>query len=525
LQLQWVHKDERLPDWETARDVGAIEDWAGHWGPAGLGFTATLGQVAVGRSGEYPALYPALSGGAAYALGLSDWNGDGAAYLALLWAWLALLGTWGIGRSLGDEGTGLLAAFLLLCSPLYTALAREPLMECGMTALVALAAACGFAAVRDVKQRRRLGAWACLGLFAGAALLTKQTAVLALLPLGLVLLFINGSRWVGPVVAGSLCLAVCGPWYVQAFLSGDDYLLRSAQANPAALGPLRQLLFYPLALGQQAWPALVWALGAGLGIVSFRRGLSGRTGRWSIPLAVVLCGLLLLMGIPKKYPRLLLPLLPIAATLAALWLQRWPVTLRRSFLAVVLAGGLVSLWPMGPATTLLGAWDGGLREVDERCYQDWIRPADPTAFDWGLLIDLVEEAGGPGTAYRVGAVSWSAPPCAYQTTLHIGEHLQVRLRRAGTEATVETGGSWTVEEGWGAAPPEVLVSEGPLDCARLGAVCAQIKPPEEMGSLVFEHPDWNVALFVYRISPVAPASPKRPTSGSREADSGSDSAL
>ena len=176
-----------------------------------------------------------------------------------------------------------------------------------MTALVALAAACGLAAVREVGQRRRLGAWACLGLFAGAALLTKQTAVLALLPLGLVLLFLNGSRWIGPAVAAGVCIAVCGPWYLQALTGDDDYLLRSAQANPAAVGPVQQLLFYPLAFAQQAWPALGGALLAGLGVVSWRRGLTPRTGRWSIPLAVLLCGLFLLMGIPKKYPRLLLP--------------------------------------------------------------------------------------------------------------------------------------------------------------------------------------------------------------------------
>lgn len=510
VQLQWIATDERLPDWETARDVGAIEDWAGHWGPSGEGFLATFQQIGTARSGEYPALYPALSGAVAHVLGIVNWDGDGPAKIALLWAWMALIGTWGIGRAVGDEGTGLLAVFLLLCSPLYTALAREPLMECGMTALVALAAACGLAAVREVGQRRRLGAWACLGLFAGAALLTKQTAVLALLPLGLVLLFLNGSRWIGPAVAVGVCIAVCGPWYVQAITGDDDYLLRSAQANPAAVGPLQQLLFYPLAFAQQAWPALGGALLAGLGVVSWRRGLTPRTGRWSIPLAVLLCGLFLLMGIPKKYPRLLLPLLPLAATLGALWLQRWPSTLRRTWLGVAALGGLANVWALGPASAALGAWDRGLVGVDERCYQEWIRPADPVAFDWERLVDLVESAGGRGATYSVGALAWPAPPCAYQTTLHLGEHLQVRLRRAGTEATVETGGSWDPEDGWSEGPPEVLLSEGRLDCDRLPAICADIGSIEEEGSIAFDHPEWRVELFVYRITPGGPPMPPTP---------------
>jgi len=502
LQAQWIQADQRLPDWESARDIGAIEDWAGHWGPAGGDIASTLRQATLGSSGEYPALYPALSGGLAYLFGFADWSGDDSAWLALIWAWLALFGTWGIGRALGDEETGLFAVFLLLCSPLYTALAREPLMESGMTAFVALASAAGFAAVRDVGQRRKLGAWACLGLTAGAALLTKQTAVLALLPLGGILLFINGSRSLGPAVALGLCFAICGPWYMEALISGDDYLLRAAQANPAAVGPVRQLFFYPLAFVQQAWPAGVLAAFVALGLTSWRRGLSPRTGRWSIPLAVLVFGLIVLMGIPKKYPRLLLPLLPIAATLGALWLQRWPQGLRRILLGIVLLGGLANLWSMGPVSSLLGAGDHGLKEVDERCYQEWTRPADPIAFDWGRLIDLVEESGGPGTAYTVGAVVWPAPPCAYQTTLHLGEHLQVRLRRADKEATVQTEGSWTVEEGWGSEPPAVLVSAGVLACSRLPAVCAGIEEPLEIGSMQFEHPDWSIELFVYRITPV-----------------------
>jgi len=501
LQVYWIEQDERLPDWETARDVGAIEDWAGQVAPESEGPASLLRRVSMGSSGEYPALYPAITGTLARHLGTTDWNGNDPGWLALGWAWLALIGTFGIGRALGDENTGLLATLLLACSPLYAALAREPLMEAGMTALFALAAAAGFAAIRSAGQRRRLGAWALLGFFAGLALLTKQTAALALLPLGLVLVFINGSRWVGPLSALTLCLAVSGPWYLQAFLSGDEYLWLSAQANPDSVGPLRQLLVYPLAFGQQAWPAACVVLFGSLGLVAWKQGLSERTGRWSIPLAVLLCGLLLLMLVPKKYPRLLLPLLPIAATLGALWLQRWPARLRVAALGAVLLGGLANLVPLGPVTGALGATDLGLRGLDERCYQDWIRPADPQGLEWGRLMDLVEEAGGPGTAYQIGSPSWPAPPCAYQTTLHVGEHLQVRLRRAERESSVLTEGGWTVESGWAEGVPPVLVSSGSLDCERLPAFCAGIGHLEEIGVTEFEHPEWSLQLFVYRVTP------------------------
>lgn len=503
-QLLWMQGDDRLPDWETARDVGAMEDWHGHWGPEGSGTASTLLQAFRASSGEYPALYPALSGLLARAVGLEQWNGDGPGRLALLWAWLAVLGAWGMGRALGDEGTGVLAALLLMLSPLWTALAREPLMESGMTALVAVVAAAGFAAIRDAGTQRRLEAWVLVGICAGLALLMKQTAVLALLPLGLVLVFANGRRWGGPLVALLLCVAVCGHWYISAAVSGDDYLWRSAQANPDAVGPLRQLLFYPLALLQQAWsPPVVLAFGL-LGWLSWRGGLEPRTGRWSLPLAVLLLGLLILMGIPKKYPRLLLPLLPVGSVLLALWLQRWPGRLRTGALGLAALAWLATLFPLGPISSALAIGEHGLRGVDERCYQQWVRPPDPISFEWGRLVDLVEEAGGPGEAYKVGAVEWPAPPCSYQTTLHLGEHLQLRLRRGGLEGSVLTEGAWTIEDGWREGLPEVLVSEGELDCSKLPAVCAAIGGLVDVGGLSFEHPEWALELVVYRVVPQAP---------------------
>ena len=342
-----------------------------------------------------------------------------------------------------------------------------------------------------------------VGLFAGLALLTKQTAAFVLLPLALVLLFINGSRWMGPLAALVVCLAVCGPWYLQDWVAGEGYLSRSAQANPDAVGPLHQLLFYPLAFVQHAWPPAALALLGLLGGLAVKEGLGRRTGRWSIPLAVFLGSLFFLIVIPKKYPRLLLPLLPLAATVGALWLERWPLRLRSAILLVAGLGFLSNLTTLPGASPVFGVTHVGLKQIDERCQQEWIRPPDPIGFDWGRLVDLVEEAGGAGQPYRIGSPSWPTPPCAYQTTLHLGEHLQVRLRRADKESSVMTEGGWTIEEGWREGPPEVLITAEALSCATLQSFCEAFETITEVGVVSFNHPEWNVENYVYRVTQAA----------------------
>jgi hypothetical protein len=68
---------------------------------------------------------------------------------------------------------------------------------------------------------------------------------------------------------------------------------------------------------------------------------------------------------------------------------------------------------------------------------------------------------------------------------------------------VLTAGGWTVEGGWEEGLPEVLLSEGELDCGLLPAVCAGIEEAVEVGTVGFEHPEWSVDLRVYRLTPAS----------------------
>jgi len=498
LQVGWLAADERIAEGDELTNTGAAElFWEEREGRWALG---ELGRAYAGDFGEYPAMYPALVGVVARWTGVTDLNGDGPARVALAWAWLAVLATWLMGDRLGGPRAGLLAGAALLLSPLWSALQRHVMLENGVCALVAVVAAAGLVGLerQDEDRWRRLAPWLLAGLAAGLALLVKQTAALALLPLGVGLTIAGRRRLAGPALALGCGLVLAAPWYLRRLGGEGDYLWRSFQANPDAVGPLHQALYYPLVLLQQPWAPIVLAAALVLGLLVRRRLTEApETSRTALLMAVVGAGVLLLALVPKKYPRLLLPLLPLLAVVVGCWLDRWPRPHRLGLLVLAGISLLATMFVRGPVGQALGEGRLGLEGVDERCYQDWIAPPSRAGLDWDLLLDLLERAGGDGREYRVGALEWATPPCAYQTTLHVGEHLRIRVRRAGLEAYVMTS-SWR-HEGWVEGLPDVLVTDGPFDCASEPAACGGARALEEVGGVGLGVDDWWVDLRVYRV--------------------------
>ena len=500
LQVGWLAADHRIGEGDELTNIGAVElFWEDHEGRWALG---ELGRAYVGDFGEYPAMYPAINGVLTRAAGVRSLDGDGPARVALVWAWLAVLATWLLGARLGGARAGLLAGAALLLSPLWSALQRHVMLENGVCALVAVTAAAGAIglAEREGEPRwRRLLPWLVAGLAAGLALLVKQTAALALLPLAGGLLVAGRRRPAGPLLAMGCALAVAAPWYLRRMAGEGEYLLRSAQANPDAVGPLHQAAYYPLVLLQQPWAIAVLLCGLALWLLARRRGLSEApaTSRSVLLLVIVAAGVVLLALLPKKYPRLLLPLLPLLAAVVGCWLDRWPRPHRLGLVSLAAASLLVTTLPAGPLPRVLGEGHLGLTGVDERCYQDWITPPSRPGLAWDELLTLLERAGGAGQEYRVGSPDWPAPTCEHQTTLHLGEHLRIRVRRAGLEAFVMTS-SWD-EAGWIEGPPEVLVSDGPFACEGDPAACGGGRSTELVGRVGLDHAEWPLDLYVYRL--------------------------
>ncbi len=477
-QVVWLRADARIVDGDEMSNVGAVELF---YGQAHAGSVMSVITAAYTEDfGEYPALYPALLGALSARAGVQDLNGDGPALLGLLWAWLAAAATAAMAAALALRGdarvgsTTVGATLLLLCSPLWSALQRHVMLETGVTALVAVvgAAVCWARVMEDQGSRRRSAAlWALAGVAASAALLVKQTAILALVPIGVALWLLPGRRrWVGPLGAAVMTLVTAGPWYVSRL--GGDYLLRSAEANPDAVGLAHQLAYYPAVLVQEAWAPLLLVAGVGWAIRERALGVPS-TVRFTV--ATVVLGILALVVIPKKYARLLLPLLPFAATGMALVASRWSGAGRAvvaAFAVGTFAASMVGL----PSTTSVG-----LRDVDERCTQQWIQAPDGQQMPWAGVLAAIDAAGGREGEIRVGAIRWPVPPCAHQTTHDLGEHLRVRARRAGFEAWIAAGEGYDDE--WTAETPDLLIHAGPVDakiwrraCARTGEPTAVVVP-------------------------------------------------
>ena len=534
LQVTWLQLDDRIVEGDVMGNVGAAELFrVDRWT---LSIPAVLARSYFEDFGEYPALFPALTGIALAAVGVTDLDGDAPSLVGLIWSWLALFATWVLGLVLAGPRVAWLGAALLMLSPLWTGMQRYLLLENGVCAMVCSATALTVLALRSEGRgqgRRAWALWIVAGLAAGAALLIKQTAALALAPIALAgILGVLHPAWRradpgdasrglarvrvlgGPVVAFSVCLLLAAPWYFRQVGSHDGYLLRSMQANPDAVGPLHQLLYYPLVLLQLPYAPLALVGLAVLALLARRAGIESPRaapwyGGWStqkLLLVAVLAGVLILALLPKKYPRLLVPLLPLIAIWLACSVDRWSSGLYRHLALALLAVSLLaSSFALGPLSTLAGPTRLGLVDVDERCFQSWIEAPLRGGMDWPALLAAMEEAGGAGQPYRVGADLWPAPPCSHQTTHDLGQHLRVRVRRSGLEARVLAGeDAWEIAGSWAEGLPGVLISDGPQACARRPAACIPL-PGLQLVRRLPAHPEgWPLDLHVFRVAPATP---------------------
>ena len=555
LQLCWLQLDERIVEGDVMGNVGAAELFRiDRWR---LSIPRVLARCYREDFGEYPALFPALTGIAMAAAGVTDLDGDAPSQVGLLWSWLAVLATWALGLALAGPRVAWLGAALLMLSPLWTGMQRYLLLENGVCALIASAAAMALIA----QQREGRVAlwhssllWILAGLAAGAALLVKQTAILALAPLAAVgglglawpnraaarergLSYGSAVRGLlgGPSVALGVAALIAAPWYLSQVGSHDGYLLRSMQANPDAVGPLHQLIYYPLVLLQLPYAPVALAALAVCALLAHRivafgdagdaealtdaeeaghlaatgatatgdaRRLNSGLRGWSavrLLLTVVVLGILLLVLLPKKYPRLLVPLLPLIAVALACKMAQWRASLRATALAILAVSLIASSFALGPLTSLLSPTRIGLVDVDERCFQSWIDLPSRRGMDWAALLAVIEQAGGQGQDYTVGADLWPAPPCSHQTTHDLGQHLRLRARRSGLEAQILAGeDAFEIAGSWTTGPPDVLISDGPVPCARRPEACATLGELQLVGRLSGHADDWPLDLHVFR---------------------------
>ena len=388
--------------------------------------------------GDYPSLYPALTGAWWAALGAGPPGRSPVRALNLLWLLVAAGAVARIAwRAGADTGPSLLGGVSVLWLPLNNGLARHFMPEGLLVATVALAVL----AAAWQRDHPTIARALVLGLVCGLGLLTKQTfALYALMPLAAVV------RWRWSLLAAPIAAAaVCGPWLANNLAEQAAY----ASASTGYPGGMAlHLAFYPFAL---VTPGLgpVWLVLLGAGFIAGIRGPLGRlcgfAGIW------LLGTLLLLVLVPKKYERLLAPMLPAMGLVVAASAHRqsWATT------AGLLAG---VAWTSAASFTNLAAPSSFSADFHPGCPQVWLRP--PVDDDWGLsaLAEASREAS-PGPILVRGDPP--TIPCEVQTTHPWLSHVAPYLRRAGRERELVTEGGGAIVVDWEAGQPGDVFVELP----------------------------------------------------------------
>ena len=427
LNLAWLGQDRLVRDGDEEGHVGAAEmfRWDLDQGAPGQ----FLKRAFVEDMGDYPSLYPA-------SVGLWWWALDGqpgrtpvrAVNLGFLL--LAGLAVAGAARLQGAaSGPALLGGAAVLHLPLNTGLARHFMPEGALVAAVALAV------LAAAWQRRRPG-WGSallLGLALGVGLLTKQTFPLyAALPVLLLL------RWDKSLMVAPVGALIALPWLSLNLSEQVGYAGGSLGYEAGSW--LDHALYYPLALWQPALGPAWLALALAAAVVGFRRQLRSPLTLGALWL---LGGLLLLSLIPKKYDRLLAPLLPATGLVLAAGVDR------RGWLGLgALLGAGWTAWASFGELELAGP-SPRAEAFHPGCVQVWLRP--PVEDDLGLqaVADFAaKQPPGPVRLYEPPQI-----PCSVQTTHPWAYHLGPYLRRAGQEREILEEGTGTIEVDFRTAAP------------------------------------------------------------------------
>lgn len=246
----------------------------------------------------------------------------------------------------------------------------------------------------------------CAGVVLGVGLLCKQTFIIAVVPL----LCWPMSRRRLFIFAGAALVA--GPWYSSQIAAQQAYLGQSVAGVSAELWA--QLVTPALTL---SWEVLGPCVALGLMVAFLRRKALKREGVW------LLLALLIFVLIPKKYPRLLLGILPYVAVILSRELVSWNRWQREGLIAAsagwLVIGSLVSL-PPNPLR----------KATDDRCPQEWLRPVGG---DLGLRTVAAWARELPEGAI---VVEEEGIPCSVQTTHPFSYHVEIFLRRQGEEREV-----------------------------------------------------------------------------------------
>ncbi len=417
LSLRWLGSDKLLRDGDEEGHVGAAElclsDRA-QSDPAGF-----LERLFVGPMGEYPQFFAAVVGAWWWAMGIGNPAEVAVRAVCLLSLPVAAIATGRIAARLAPDGRGSAecwATVLVLTIPLANGLTRHFMPEGALIAVTAVAVLCALRWADHPSVSRTIQ----LGIVLGIGVLTKQTFVLA--AAAPIVWIVRSRIQTDPLRVLSMvgvALAVAGPWWLTNGVQQWNYASASMTGQGAG-SIFSHLWFYPRSL-------VLLGLGPVLALAAAMALWRGRHSRgWMLAMVWLAGGLLVLMVIPKKYPRLMAPILPAAVVLVVAYWRTRPRVMGAIALASLGWTALISVVELPVHSRSPG--------VDPGCPQQWIRPPAPT--DLGLTAAATALAEAPSGDVLV--TDDPAIPCALQTTHDWSTHLSPLLRRSGLERAVHT---------------------------------------------------------------------------------------
>jgi hypothetical protein len=410
LNLWWIQADQLVRDGDEEGHVGAAElflhDYQqGHFG------TALHRAVISDQMGDYPSLYPATVGTWWWITGGGQPDRLAVRGFNLVFLVIAAGAVFHMRGRVG-AGPARLGATVILFLPLSVGIARHFMPEGALAACVALAIA---AAVRQRERPTRNSAL-LLGLALGAGLLTKQTFPLYVFaPLVFLLRPRKSLLWCLPGIG------LAAPWVWGNLIAQSGYLTDSAAYNGSA-GVLGHAAFYPTALVSvglgPVWSVLlVGAVFMGWNSEHRRTVLLG--------LVWLVGGLVLLSCVPKKYARLMVPLLPACGLIFAAAIAARP-RFGQFLLLGVAWSTTASISPnadRSPAQRLVDFEPGQI--------QQWFRSPGRLGLGFEALRPFVS------THPELPILILDAPELTpHQTTHAWGQHVGPWLRRAGLDREV-----------------------------------------------------------------------------------------